>query len=37
MDASNVAEELRSKMRGDKVGTAHPAGAVTPYPAGFVQ
>jgi general secretion pathway protein D len=37
MDASNVAEELRSKMRGDKVGTAHPAGAVTPYPIGLVQ
>jgi len=29
VDASNVAEELRSKMRGDKIGTAHPAGAVT--------
>ena len=37
VDASNVAEELRSKMRGDKVGTAHPAGAVTPYPIGLVQ
>jgi general secretion pathway protein D len=37
VDASNVAEELRSKMRGDKVGTAHPAGAVTPYPAALVQ
>jgi len=37
MDASNVAEELRSKMRGDKVGTAHPAGAVSPYPIGLVQ
>jgi general secretion pathway protein D len=37
VDASNVAEELRSKMRGDKVGTAHPPGAVTPYPIGLVQ
>lgn len=37
VDASNVAEELRSKMRGDKIGTAHPAGAVTPYPIGLVQ
>ncbi len=37
VDASNVAEELRSKMRGDKIGTAYPPGAVTPYPAGLVQ
>ena len=37
VDASNVAEELRSKLRGDKVGTTHPAGAVTPYPLGLVQ
>ena len=37
VDASNVAEELRSKMRGDKIGTAHPAGNVTPYPVGLVQ
>jgi general secretion pathway protein D len=37
VDASNVAEELRSKMRGDKIGTEHPPGAVTPYPAGLVQ
>jgi len=37
VDASNVAEELRSKLRGDKIGTAHPAGAVTPYPIGLVQ
>ncbi len=37
VDASNVAEELRSKLRGDKVGTTHPAGAVTPYPVGLVQ
>ena len=37
VDASVVAEELRSKLRGDKVGTAHPPGAVTPYPLGLVQ
>ena len=37
VDASNVAEELRSKMRGDKVGTDHPPGDVTPYPIGLVQ
>jgi general secretion pathway protein D len=37
VDASNVAEELRSKMRGDKIGTEHPPGAVTPYPIGLVQ
>ena len=37
VDASNIAEELRSKMRGDKVGITHPAGAVTPYPIGLVQ
>jgi general secretion pathway protein D len=37
VDASNVAEELRSKMRGDKVGTDHPPGNVTPYPIGLVQ
>ncbi|MFZ3325795.1 MAG: secretin N-terminal domain-containing protein, partial [Methylocella sp.] len=37
VDASVVAEELRSKIRGDKVGTAHPPGAVTPYPLGLVQ
>lgn len=37
VDASNVAEELRSKMRGDKVGTAHPPGSVAPYPIGLVQ
>ncbi len=37
VDASNVAEELRSKMRGDKIGTVHPPGAVTPYPIGLVQ
>jgi general secretion pathway protein D len=37
VDASNVAEELRSKMRGDKIGTAHPAGAATPYPIGLIQ
>jgi len=37
VDASVVAEELRSKMRGDKIGTLHPPGAVTPYPFGLVQ
>lgn len=37
LDASNVAEELRSKMRGDKIGSAHPPGSVTPYPIGLVQ
>jgi general secretion pathway protein D len=37
VDASNVAEELRSKMRGDKIGTVHPQGAVSPYPIGLVQ
>ncbi len=37
VDASFVAEELRSKMRGDKTGTVRPPGAVTPYPLGLVQ
>jgi general secretion pathway protein D len=37
VDASVVAEELRSKIRGDKIGTLHPPGAVTPYPLGLVQ
>ncbi len=37
VDASVVAEELRAKMRGDKIGTLHPPGAVTPYPLGLVQ
>jgi general secretion pathway protein D len=37
VDASVVAEELRSKLRGDKIGIAHPPGAVTPYPLGLVQ
>jgi general secretion pathway protein D len=37
VDASTVAEELRAKIRGDKVGTLHPPGAVTPYPLGLVQ
>jgi general secretion pathway protein D len=37
VDASVVAEELRSKLRGDKTGTLHPPGAVTPYPLGLVQ
>ncbi|MFZ0495810.1 MAG: secretin N-terminal domain-containing protein, partial [Methylocella sp.] len=37
VDASVVAEELRSKIRGDKIGTTHPPGAVTPYPLGLVQ
>jgi len=36
-DASTVAEELRAKLRGDKIGTTHPAGSVTPYPIGLVQ
>jgi len=30
VDASVVAEELRSKIRGSKVGTIHPPGAVPP-------
>ena len=37
VDASNVAEELRSKLRGDKIGTSRPPGAITPYPIGLVQ
>lgn len=37
VDASVVAEALRSKMRGDKVGTLRPPGAVTRYPIGLVQ
>lgn len=37
VDASYIAEELRSKMRGDKVGTLRPPGSVTPYPLGLVQ
>ncbi|MGH6794474.1 MAG: type II secretion system protein GspD [Methylocella sp.] len=37
VDASAVAEELRSKIRGDKIGSAHPPGAVTPYPLKLVQ
>ncbi|MDQ6870062.1 MAG: hypothetical protein M3178_17565 [Pseudomonadota bacterium] len=37
VDASFVAEELRSKIRGDKTGTLQPPGAVTPYPFGLVQ
>ncbi|MGH6935190.1 MAG: type II secretion system protein GspD, partial [Methylocella sp.] len=37
VDASVVAEELRAKLRGDKIGTLHPPGAVTPYPLGLVQ
>ncbi|HTV34740.1 MAG TPA: secretin N-terminal domain-containing protein, partial [Methylocella sp.] len=37
VEASSVAEELRAKLRGDKIGTTHPAGAVTPYPVGLVQ
>ncbi|HET6376827.1 MAG TPA: type II secretion system secretin GspD [Methylocella sp.] len=37
VDASTVAEELRSKMRGDKIGILRPPGAATPYPLGLVQ
>jgi general secretion pathway protein D len=37
VDASVVAEELRSKIRGDRIGTLNPPGAVTPYPLGLVQ
>ena len=37
VDASNVAEELRSKMRGDKIGTVHPPGAVSPTQLELVQ
>ncbi|WOJ90159.1 type II secretion system secretin GspD [Methylocapsa polymorpha] len=32
VDASFVAEELRSKMRGDKITSYHPPGAVSPNP-----
>ena len=37
VDASTVAEELRAKIRGDKIGTLKPPGNVTPYPLGLVQ
>jgi general secretion pathway protein D len=37
VDASTVAEELRTKLRGDKIGTLKPPGNVTPYPLGLVQ
>ncbi|MBO0734355.1 MAG: type II secretion system protein GspD, partial [Methylocapsa sp.] len=37
VDASTVAEELRAKLKGDKIGTNHPPGAVTPYPLRLVQ
>ena len=37
VDASTVAEELRAKLRGDKIGTLKPPGNVTPYPLGLVQ
>jgi len=32
VDASNVAEELRAKIRGDKIGSVRPLGAVQPDP-----
>jgi len=37
VDASTVAEELRAKIRGDKIGTLKPPGNVTPYPLSLVQ
>ncbi|WP_395696676.1 type II secretion system secretin GspD [Methylocella sp.] len=37
VDASFVAEELRSKMRGDKVGGVYPTGAVLPTPPRALQ
>jgi general secretion pathway protein D len=37
VDASLVAEELRSKMRGEKVGSIYPTGAVTPVPTRALQ
>nr|WP_244406215.1 type II secretion system secretin GspD [Methylocella silvestris] len=37
VDASFVAEELRSKLRGNKVGDIYPTGAVTPIPLRALQ
>jgi general secretion pathway protein D len=37
VDASLVAEELRSKLRGEKVGSIYPTGAVTPVPTRALQ
>ena len=37
VDASLVAEELRSKMRGNKIGSIQPPGAVTPNPPRALQ
>jgi len=37
VDASFVAEELRSKMRGDKVTSVHPPGAVSLEPPAHIQ
>ena len=37
VDASLVAEELRSKLRGEKVGSVYPTGAVTPVPTRALQ
>ncbi len=37
VDASFVAEELRSKMRGEKIGSIQPTGAVTPVPTRALQ
>jgi general secretion pathway protein D len=37
VDASNVAEELRAKLRGDKVGSVVPLGAVAPNPPRALQ
>jgi general secretion pathway protein D len=37
IDASVVAEELRSKLRGSKVGSVHPPGAVPPIGPHVVQ
>jgi general secretion pathway protein D len=37
VDASSVAEELRAKMRGEKVGSIYPTGAVTPVPTRGLQ
>ncbi|WPP05712.1 type II secretion system secretin GspD [Methylocella tundrae] len=37
VDASFVAEELRAKLRGEKVGSVYPTGAVTPVPTRALQ
>ncbi len=37
VDASFIAEELRSKLRGEKVGSVYPTGAMTPVPTRALQ